>query len=231
MSKELMAKLSNSIADGDEVGALQFVQEALDAGMVPMTILDEGGTAGMDIVNKRYDDGDAYLPELVVAGDTMKQVVDVIFARIEADGGVTEKRGVVVIAQAEGDVHDIGKNVVTALLGVNGFEVHDLGIDVPFKKIINKAEEVGADIIAQSTLLTTSLPFLEDVVAYLRDTGKRDKYFYVVGGGPVTTDFAKRIGADGWGRNAFDAVELFKKLMTMDSAPEETIILDSEHQG
>lgn len=227
-----MEKLSYAIAEGYEEDAIKYVHAAFDEGMAPMDILNQGGTAGMDIINKRYDDGDAYLPELVIAGDAMKKVVDLIFERIKSDGGVSQKRGTVVMAQAEGDVHDIGKNVVSALLGVNGFEVYDLGIDVPFKEIIKKAEEVDADIIAQSTLLTTSLPFLEDVVAYLRDTGKRDKYFYVVGGGPVTTDFAKKIGADGWGRNAFDAVELFKKLMTIEGSPlEETIILDSEHQG
>jgi len=224
---ELLNRLSLAIADGDEDEALKLVEQALSEGIPPFEILDKGGSTGMNIVNERYENGEAFLPELVIAGDTMKAVVNVIFSKMSAEEISKNKLGKVVIGQAKGDVHDIGKNLVAALLGVNGFEVFDLGVDVPLKEFIEKAKEVDADIIACSTLLTTSMPYLEDIDKYLRDAGLRDKYFYIVGGGPVTPQFAEKIGADGWGLNAFNAVELCKQLMKIGKPPvEKTLIID-----
>lgn len=229
MKEALFEKLANCIAEGDAEEALKVVDQALAEGISPLEILDKGGTRGMDIVNERYDNGEAFLPELVVAGDAMTEVVQRIFSQMDEAETKANKIGTVVIGQAEGDVHDIGKNIVAALLAVNGFEVHDLGIDVPVKKFIEKAEEVNATIIACSTLLTTSMPYLEDVVQLLTDMGKRDKYFYIVGGGPVTPEFAEQMKADGWGRTAFDAVELCKRLVRNGAAAgTETVIVDSQ---
>ena len=183
----------------------------------------------MDVVSEQYNNGEAFLPELVLAGDAMSRVIEVIFANMSQEEAAKSKQGVVVIGQAKGDVHDIGKNVVAALLAVNGFEVHDLGIDVEVKTFATKAQEVNADIVAVSTLLTTSLPYMSDIANYIRDTGNREKYNIIVGGGPVTPQFATDMGADGWSRNAFDCVELCKQLMARKTPGKgEIILIDSE---
>ena len=227
--EEILKKISELVAEGEGEDAVEAVKEAFAAGIDAVTILNQGAAKGMDIVSEQYSSGEAFLPELVLAGDAMTEVIDVIFANMSKEEAAAQKQGVVVIGQAKGDVHDIGKNVVAALLSVNGFEVHDLGIDVPVKAFYDKAKEVGADIVAMSTLLTTSLPYLEDTLRYLVDTDTRDKYHFIVGGGPVTPEFAKKIGADGWSRNAFDCVELCRKLVAQGNPGKNgTLIVDSE---
>lgn len=229
LPEEILKKLSEAVAEGDETEALVLVQAAIDAGMDPLTILNEGAAKGMDIVSEQYNAGEAYLPELVLSGDAMSQVIQVIFANMSTEQAALSRQGVIVIGQAKGDVHDIGKNIVSALLAVNGFEVHDLGIDVDVKQFFTKAIEVKADIVAVSTLLTTSLPYMSDILSYIRDTGNRDKFNFIVGGGPVTPEFAKNIGADGWSRNAFDCVTLCKQLVANKRAGAGDILLiDSE---
>lgn len=227
--EDILKRISELVAEGEGDEAVEAVKEAFAAGMDPLVILNEGAAKGMDIVSVQYSAGEAFLPELVLSGDAMSAVIEVIFANMSQEQAAASKQGVIVIGQAKGDVHDIGKNVVSALLAVNGFEVHDLGIDVPVKAFYDKAEEVGADIVAMSTLLTTSLPYLDDTVRYLTDTNTRKKYHFIVGGGPVTPEFASKIGADGWARNAFDCVELCRKLVAKGNPGGDAIVLvDSE---
>ncbi len=229
LPEEILAKLSEAVAEGDEDASLELVNEAIAAGIPPLTILNEGASKGMDVVSEQYNSGEAFLPELVLAGDAMSRAIEVIFANMSQEEAAKNKQGVVVIGQAKGDVHDIGKNVVSALLAVNGFEVHDLGIDVEVKSFVTKAKEVNADIVAVSTLLTTSLPYMSDIANYIRDTGNREKYNIIVGGGPVTPQFAKDMGADGWSRTASDCVELCKQLMARKTPGQgEIILIDSE---
>jgi corrinoid protein of di/trimethylamine methyltransferase len=226
---EILKKISELVAQGEEEDSVVAVKEAIAKGIDPLLILNEGAAKGMDIVGTQYSNGEAYLPELVLAGDAMTAVISVIFANMDKEQIEKSKVGTVVIGQAKGDVHDIGKNVVAALLAVNGFVVHDLGTDVPFKEFFEKAKSEGADIIAVSTLLTTSLPYLEDTINYIRDKGNRDKFRYIVGGGPVTSEFAKKINADGWSRSAFDCVELCKTIMKMGTPGSyKTVLVDSE---
>lgn len=228
-NEELLKKIAELVAEGEADEAVDAVKEAFAQGVDAVTVLNEGASKGMDVVSEQYSSGEAYLPELVLAGDAMSAVIEVIFANMSAEDAEKSKQGVVVIGQAKGDVHDIGKNVVSALLSVNGFEVHDIGIDASVKSFYEKAEEVNADIVGISTLLTTSLPYLSDTLQYLTDTGSRDKRFFVVGGGPVTPDYAKNIGADGWSRTAFDCVDMCKKLMAQGGPGKNaTLIVDSE---
>lgn len=230
-NKELLMQIAKAVAEGEEEHAVGLVQEAFAIGLDPMIILNEGAGAGMDMISEEYNSGEAFLPELVLAGDAMTAVNELIFAEIAKRGNTGQKMGVVVIGQAKGDVHDIGKNVVAALLACNGFEVHDLGIDVPVKKFLQTALEVNADIVAMSTLLTTSLPFMEDALHYIADTGNRSRFYYILGGGPVTPEFAANVGADGWSRTAFDCVELCKRLMAERTPGADPILLvDSENQ-
>ena len=227
--EELLKKISELVAEGEEEEAVEAVKEAIKMGIDPMAVLNEGAGRGMDMVSQQYSRGEAFLPELVLAGDAMSQILRIIFAEMNSEQIAESKVGTIVIGQAKGDVHDIGKNVVAALLAVNGFEVHDLGIDVSVKDFLQKAKEVNADIIGVSTLLTTSLPYLEDIKRYIQDTGNREKFRYIVGGGPVTPEFATKIGADGWARNAFDCVDLCKKLMADPNfVGSEIVIVDSE---
>jgi corrinoid protein of di/trimethylamine methyltransferase len=213
MGENVLDRVCKLVAEGEEEAAVEAVKEAFDAGYDALTILNQGAAKGMEIVGDQYTSGEAFLPELVLAGDAMSAVVKIIFSHMSVEDIKNSRQGVVVIGQASGDVHDVGKNIVAALLAVNGFEVHDLGIDVPVKRFFEKAIEVKADIVGVSTLLTTSLPYLEDTIRYLTDTGNREKFFYIVGGGPVTPAFAGKIGADGWARNAIDAVQLCKQLV------------------
>jgi len=227
--EEILKRIADLIAEGEADDAVGAVKEAFAGGLDPVTVLNEGASIGMNIVSKQYSAGEAFLPELVLAGDAMTAVIKVIFENMNAAEAAASKKGTIVIGQAKGDVHDIGKNVVSALLTVNGFEVHDIGIDVNVKDFCEKANEVNADIVGVSTLLTTSLPYLADTVQYFKDTSTRDKRLFIVGGGPVTPEFARKIGADGWGRNAFDCVELCKQLLARGNpGKNDTLIVDSE---
>lgn len=229
MTEEILRKIGELVAEGEEEGAVEAVKQALSQGINPLTILNEGASKGMDVVSDQYNAGEVFLPELVLAGDAMTAVIRIIFENMSREDAEKSKQGVVVLGQARGDVHDIGKNVVGALLAVNGFEVHDIGIDVPVKSFYEKAREVNADIVGISTLLTTSLPYLEDTLRYIIDTGSREKYQFIVGGGPVTPEYAKKIGADGWSRNAFDCVKMCKELMAQGNPGKHApVIIDSE---
>lgn len=229
--EEILDKIKVAVSEGEEDDAVCYVNEAIAMGIDPMIVLNEGAAKGMDIVGQMYNAGEAYLPELVLAGDAMSAILKIIFSDTNGVNNTANKKGTIVIGQAKGDVHDIGKNIVSALLAVNGFELHDLGTDVSVKEFITKAQELNADIIAVSTLLTTSLSFLADTVTYAADSGIRDKVNIIVGGGPVTKEFAASMGADGWSRSALDAVELCKKIMQGKVGGQGDIILvDSEEK-
>jgi dimethylamine corrinoid protein len=143
-----------------------------------------------------------------MAADAMKAGMAVLEEAMKAAGREMEKKGVVVLGTVEGDIHDIGKTVVGAMLQANGYEVHDLGVEVPATRLIQAAQEVGADIIAMSALLSTTMLFQRDVIELLRNKGIRDKFYTIVGGAPVTQSWADEIGADGYARDAVEAVKV-----------------------
>lgn len=222
--KELLEKLATAVAEGEEEDAIELVKEALEMGMAPLDILNNGAVKGMDLIGEQYNQGEAFLPELVMSGDAMTSVLDLLFSGMSAEERAENKAGVVVIGQAKGDVHDIGKNIVVALLSVNGFEVHDLGTDVEVKRFAEKAKEVNADIVGVSTLLTTSLPYMRDTVKYFQDTNLRDNVRIIFGGGPVTPEFVADAGANGWSRSAMDCVKMCKQLMEQAPGPSDSIV-------
>jgi len=225
--KEVLERLGNAIIEGDTEQAEQAAVDAVAAGIPPLVAIEDGANKGMQVVGDRFARFEAFLPELMLAGEAMNAAIRVLLKALPADQAATAQRGKVVIATVSGDVHDIGKNIVAALLTANGFEVFDLGINVDLKQIMRKAKEERADIIALSTLLTTSLPFQEDVVKYLVDAGLRDHFYVIVGGGPVGRDWAGQIGADGYGRTAVHAVELCKRLTEAGRPPlAQPIVLD-----
>jgi len=211
---ELLQAVMNAVIAGDSKAASTACQDALRGGLDPQLILDDGLMKGASIVGQRFESGEYFLPELMLAGRALKAAMEVIRPQLEARcGDAREAAGRVVIATVKTDIHDIGKSIVASMLTAAGFEVLDLGVDVPIPDIVNKAEEVQADIIGLSSLLTTSRPYLGDVVNLLLARNIRDKYIVLVGGASVTSEYARTIGADGYGENAVQAVELARALM------------------
>lgn len=210
--EDLISKLRSAISEGDDEEAARFAEEAIAAHIAPMTLVEEGVQPAMDVIGDRFGRGDAFLPELILAGDAARAVLDKITPHISKEERAAAERGTVVIGTVLGDNHDIGKNLVAALLSASGFRVVDLGINVPPSDFLRMAVQEKADIIAASALLTTSLPYQRDIARNLEDSGRRGEFFYIVGGGSTTGKWAKQIGADGYGFDAHDAVNLCRKL-------------------
>lgn len=216
--EEILGKLTQSIVDGDEDAAARLAEETLTAGIDSLKAVQEAAK-GLDIIGERYQKFEAFLPELILAGDAMKVCTDILLPHIKAEDSGIASLGKVVIGTVAGDIHDIGKNLVAGMLSIAGFEVHDLGSDVPVKRFIEKAEGIKAKAIALSALMSTSAPFQEELIKYLVDSGQRSKYYVVVGGGPITPDWASRMGADGHARLAVDVGQLLKSLVNGNQTP------------
>lgn len=213
MSEELFQKMATSIIDGDSDAAASLATQAITAGIDPLDAITKGFVVGVNTVGAAFGRGDAFLPELVMAGEAMKAAVAVLDPEMKKRGTERKMLGKVVIATVEGDIHEIGKSLVATMLGASGFEVHDLGVDTPGDKIIGKALEVNADIIAMSALLTTTMVKQREVIEELEKEGLRTRLKVMVGGAPVTRDWVTTIGADGYSEDAIGAVMLAKKLL------------------
>ena len=207
-TEEIYAKMQASIEEYDRDAAKAAAEEAIAAGLDPVKAVDKGFAEPIRELGEAFDRMEIFLPQLVMAADAMKAGMGVLEEAIKASGGVLEKKGVIVLGTVEGDIHDIGKTVVAAMLQANGYEVHDLGVEVPCTRFIQAAEELGADVIAMSALLSTTMLFQRDVVELLRNKGLDEKYFIMVGGAPVTQAWADKIGANGYARDAVEAVKV-----------------------
>jgi 5-methyltetrahydrofolate--homocysteine methyltransferase len=208
-------QICQAVVEGDDVSIVEYVQEALKAGESPLRILNEGLMPGADIVGKRFEEGEYFLPDLMLAGRALKAAMEILKPLL-ASAAATDpslKKAKIVIATVQTDIHDIGKNIVASMLAAAGYEVIDMGVDVPLNSIIDKAEETRADIIALSALLTTSMPYMKDLIDLLQARGLRQKYRVMVGGASVTPEWAESIGADGTGRDAIEAVRLARRLL------------------
>ena len=194
----------NAVMDFDRAGVIKEVEEELARGTNVSTILSEGLIGAMDEVGKRYAAGDLFVPEMLMAAKTMKTGLDFLkpyLAQTEA-----EKKGTIIIGTVKGDLHDIGKNLVAMMLEGAGFEVYDIGIDVEKEVFISETIDKNADIVCVSALLTTTMEAMHETVQAIKEQGITAKV--LVGGAPVTEEFAKKIGADGYGVDAPAAVEL-----------------------
>ena len=212
-TQEILDGLKTAVTEGDEDAAASFAEQAIDAGIRPMDIIKSGITPAMDDVGQAFEDGEAYLPELILAGDAARAALDFIIPTISADDLDGSVQGTVVIGTIFGDAHDIGKNIVSAILAAHGIKIIDLGINVSPKQYIEAAIAEDANIIAISSLITTSLPYHREVINTLTDRGEREKFFVIVGGGPVTAEWTAEIGADGYGRDARDAAIVCQQLL------------------
>ncbi|MDO9517443.1 MAG: methyltransferase cognate corrinoid protein [Methanosarcinaceae archaeon] len=210
--EEIIAKARAAIANFDNDAAAAAAQEGLDAGINPVEIIQDGFTAAMNEVGDKFEAGTLYLPHVIAASEAMTAGVNVLTPALEALGSEMESRGKIVIGTIEGDIHSIGKDIVATMLKIAGFQVFDLGRDIPINKYIEKAKEVGAQVVASSALMTTTMVSQIRIEEQLKEAGLRDSLKTMVGGAPVTQDWADKIGADIYGENASDVVTKLKEM-------------------
>ncbi len=195
-----------------EPGVAELVQEALDNGIDTNTILLEALSKGMKQVGEKYETGEYFIPDMLTAAEAVEAGMKVMEPHL-ASAGESERKGKVIMATVEKDLHDIGKNLVSIMLKGAGFNVVDLGIDVPAARIAEAAEQEKADLVGLSALLNTTMVNMEDVVKELENKGLRDKVKVIIGGAPTSDDFAAEIGADGYGKDAFAAIRVAENLL------------------
>ncbi len=205
--------LSTYIEDGDMDAALNVVDDARTAGVDAVDFLQNCLVPVMDSLGEKFASLDIFLPDLMFAAEVAKGIKEKLNDDLLSKKEASKVFGKVVIGTVQGDVHDIGKSMVATILEVYGFEIIDLGNDVAIFDFINAAERENADIIAMSSLLTTSMPYMEELVETLVALNKRDKFKIIVGGGPVSAEYAKKIGADGYSEDATEATKLCKNLL------------------
>jgi methylmalonyl-CoA mutase cobalamin-binding domain/chain len=207
--EDILQRIVDAIVAGDIVGIEAAGKEALNAGVEPQAILEQGGSRGLDIVGEKFENLEMFLPEMLAASEAMKALNKLVVPHLKSGNLAKSKEGaVVVFGTVYGDLHDMGKNITATQLSLHGYEVHDLGTNVSVKEFLKAAEEKNAKVIAMSSLMTTSSYYQKDMIDHLQKLGKRDQYYVIVGGGIVTEDWAQTIGADGYGRVATDAVKV-----------------------
>ncbi|HSO59408.1 MAG TPA: corrinoid protein [Desulfobacterales bacterium] len=204
-----MEAIKNAVIGGKHAEIKALVTQALEAGLDPNTIINDALIAAMDVVGTDFGSGKIFVPEMLVAALTMKSGLEIVKPRLAA--GESRSRGTVIMATVKGDLHDIGKNLVSMMLEGAGFKVLDLGVDLSVEKLIDQVKTIQPDILGLSALLTTTMPEMQKVIAELKARGLRDKVKVLVGGAPLDRAFAEKIGADGYGANAAEAVELARR--------------------
>ena len=213
MSEPQLSAMRQSIVDGDADQAEALARQALEQGIDPLVAINQGFVPGINYVGDQFGAGEMFLPDLMLAAEAMKKAVAVLQPEMTRRGVQRQVLGKVVLGTVKGDIHEIGKNLVATMLSASGFEVHDLGVDVPFDRFAEKAREVGADIVGVSALLTTTMTGQRGVIDALDKAGLRPSIKVMVGGAPVTRSWAEEIGADGYSEDAMGAVALAKKLV------------------
>ncbi|MEM0083903.1 MAG: corrinoid protein [Candidatus Methanomethylicia archaeon] len=213
MREIILNKLMEAILNYDIEGAVKAAEEALKYGLDPIDAIENGLAKGIKIVGEKFGSGEIFLTELAIAAEAMKEALKIFEPAILKSGRERKVLGRIVIGTVEGDIHDIGKNIVSTLLMASGFEVIDLGVDVPVEVFVEKVKELKPDILALSALMTTTMIKMVDVIKALEREGLRDKVKVMIGGAPTSKDWAREIGADGHGVDAIEAVEVAKKLI------------------
>ena len=208
---DVLAAIKESVVSGKYKEIEDIVQQAVDAGVDLNRIIDEALISAMDVVGKRFADGDIYVPEMLVSARTMKLGLELIKPLLGS--AEAENRGTILMGTVKGDLHDIGKNLVTMMLEGAGFKVIDLGVDVKIDDLIETLKREKADILGLSALLTTTMPEMQKVIETLQSEGLRDQVKVLVGGAPIDQKFAEQIGADGYGEDAVEAVQLARLLV------------------
>jgi 5-methyltetrahydrofolate--homocysteine methyltransferase len=205
VSKDLVTALANL----KENEALEISKVRLNSGDNPMTILNDA-RRGIEIVGERFASGEYFIPDLVYSGEILRQVTEIVKPKLTKEAKV-KRLGKVVLGTVAGDIHDIGLNIVVFMLDVNGFEVYDLGVDVPAQKFVEKIKESGAPIVGLSGFLTLAFDSMKETVEAIKTAGLRDKVKIMIGGGQINDDIRKYTGADAYGKDAMAGVSLAKQ--------------------
>jgi 5-methyltetrahydrofolate--homocysteine methyltransferase len=205
-----LQQLTDAVIAGNAPEAKALTEAALGEGVPPATIVNDGLIAAMGVVGARFGRNEIYVPEMLLSARAMQYALAILEPLLADSGAVS--RGTVVIGTVKGDVHDIGKNIVAIMLRGSGFTVHDLGVDVPAERFVAAIQEHRPDIVGLSALLTTTMPAMKTVIEALEQAGVRGQVKVMVGGAPVTEEFAQSIGADGYGRDAGAAADRAREL-------------------
>jgi len=218
---DLETEFVEKLLASQEAEIITWSKEVLDEGMKPLDFFDRVFTPGMAVIGEKFARLDIFLPELMDSAQKAKAISDQVLAPLLAKDPASKGMtcGKVVLASVKGDLHDIGKNMVSLMLQVNGFEVIDLGVNVSPGDIINRSREEDADIVALSSLMTTSMPYMKEVVERLEGFGIKDRFPVIVGGAPITKEYAEGIGADAFGKDAIQAVQECLALLDRSASP------------
>lgn len=209
MEKSLILdNLANAVIAGKKDLARDNAQAAIDNKIDPLEALEQGISKGMLTVGEKFESGESYLPELIMAADVFNAAMEILKPAIEANQTDIKKSGTLLLATVKGDVHNLGKNIVATVMETHGFEVVDLGVDQPTLDIIDAAQTNQADVIGLSAVMTTTMPYQKELIDTLQELKIREQFIVLVGGGPINQQWADEIGADGYGETAMDAVNI-----------------------
>lgn len=212
MTENILQRLKEAVINYDVELAVEISKEAIATGFDPLKAIEQGLGEGLRVIGEKFEAGEIFLPMLMIAAQAMKESLAILEPAL-AKGTSRKVLGKVVIGTVEGDIHDIGKTIVAAMLTANGFEVYDLGCDTPTSKFVEKAKEVNPDIIGMSALLTTTMTKMTEVINALEKAGLRGKVRVIVGGAPVSAAWAEQVGADAYAEDAIAAVGTARKLL------------------
>lgn len=210
---EALEELKNCIIEVDPDMAEDAAKAAKDAGVDTIEAIENGLSKGMEVVSKQFDEGEMFVPDLLLAAEAFETAVEILTDGLSDEEKSKSSSGKILIHTVEGDIHDIGKNIVKTMLTAAGFEVIDLGRDVSVETVVKEAIAQKVDVIAGSALMTTTMPAQKDIIRILEEEGVRDQFKCVFGGAPVSEEWVKKIGADGYSENACDAIDMIKKLI------------------
>jgi corrinoid protein of di/trimethylamine methyltransferase len=213
MSTELLSKITATIIEGEPDEVVELTQQALDAGLEPLSIINEGLVPGMNVVGEKFQSGEYFLPHLIIAANGMQQSMALLEPELTSRQQRVDVAGTLVIGSVAGDIHEIGKSLVATMMSASGFQVYDLGVDVATADFVDKVKETGANLLGLSALLTTTMTVQREVIEALEEAGIRDQVKVILGGAPVSQEWSDSIGADGYAEDAVGAIDLAKRLV------------------
>jgi corrinoid protein of di/trimethylamine methyltransferase len=211
--KELLEQMKEAVLEGEEENAVALAKQALADQLDLKIVMDEGFLKGIQEAGQLFASGEYFLPDLVCSADAMKSALGILDEELKRPASGFVSKGKVIMTTVQGDVHDIGKIIVGAMLTANGYEVFDLGVDVPNEEVLEAVDQIRPDILGLSALLTTTMVEQKNIIEMLKGSGKRNDVMVIVGGAPVTHEWANKIGADGYSDDAISAVALVNKLL------------------